>query len=104
MLKLTISWLNSRQFVYITTVWLSIGQALHVFANARPPGIYKEDYIDSLYKFYHEERPDTITCPPTPEWKRTSDFDLNGEAIQDEDDFGGIEDPFHVGIICKAWS
>eukprot|EP00268_Persea_americana_P003358 TRINITY_DN1101_c0_g1_i13.p1 TRINITY_DN1101_c0_g1~~TRINITY_DN1101_c0_g1_i13.p1 ORF type:complete len:535 (-),score=102.57 TRINITY_DN1101_c0_g1_i13:443-2047(-) len=78
---------------------ISVGEALHVFANARPPGIYKEDYIDSLYKFYHEERPDTIICPSTPEWKRSSGFDLNGEAIQDEDDFGGIEDPFHEKVM-----
>lgn len=80
------------------TICFVCWQALQVFAEARPPGIYKDDYIDALYKFYHEERPETITCPPTPEWKRSSDLDLNGEAMQDEDD-GGIADPLHVGIF-----
>ncbi|RWR85370.1 Dual specificity phosphatase [Cinnamomum micranthum f. kanehirae] len=73
---------------------VSVSEALQVFAEARPPGIYKDDYIDALYKFYHEERPETITCPPTPDWKRSSDLDLNGEAMLDEDD-GGIADPLH---------
>ncbi|KAM0000768.1 putative polynucleotide 5'-phosphatase, mRNA guanylyltransferase [Helianthus debilis subsp. tardiflorus] len=63
-------------------------QAIGIFSEARPPGIYKPDYIDVLYAFYHERKPDMVTCPPTPEWKRSSEFDLNGEAILDEDDDG----------------
>ncbi|KAJ0816337.1 putative polynucleotide 5'-phosphatase, mRNA guanylyltransferase [Helianthus annuus] len=62
--------------------------AIRIFSEARPPGIYKPDYIDVLYAFYHEQKPDKVTCPPTPEWKRSSEFDLNGEAIPDEDDDG----------------
>jgi mRNA-capping enzyme len=38
-----------------------------------------------LYDFYHEV-PDNMVCPLTPEWKRASDLDLNGEAVQDDDD------------------
>ncbi|KAG1363396.1 mRNA-capping enzyme [Cocos nucifera] len=64
---------------------LHVSDALHIFAQARPPGIYKQDYIESLYKFYHES-PENLTCPGTPEWKRSSDLDLNGEAVQDDDD------------------
>jgi mRNA-capping enzyme len=30
-----------------------------------------------------------VICPSTPEWKRSSDLDLNGEAVPDEDDDGG---------------
>lgn len=29
-----------------------------------------------------------VVCPPTPEWKRSSEFDLNGEAVPDDDDDG----------------
>ena len=65
-------------------------QAIATFAEARPPGIYKPDYIDALYTFYHERRPDRIMCPPTPEWKRSSDLDLNGEAVPDDDDDDGV--------------
>lgn len=37
-----------------------------------------------------------VTCPPTPEWKRSSEFDLNGDAMPDEDDDGAPASPFHV--------
>ncbi|XP_077225488.1 uncharacterized protein LOC143858668 [Tasmannia lanceolata] len=77
---------------------ISVTEALQVFAKARPPGIYKDDYIDALYRFYHEKRPETMFCPPTPEWKRSSDLDLNGEAVQDEEDDGGIAAPLHEHV------
>ncbi|KAK9150977.1 hypothetical protein Syun_009286 [Stephania yunnanensis] len=72
---------------------ISISEAIQAFAHARPPGIYKPDYIDALYMFYHERRPDTIECPPTPEWKRSSDLDLNGDAVLDDDDGVGVAAP-----------
>ncbi|KAI5584491.1 hypothetical protein POPTR_006G096000v4 [Populus trichocarpa] len=68
---------------------MSVTQAIDIFAEARPPGIYKPDYIDALYSFYHERKPITVVCPPTPEWKRSSEFDLNGEAVPDDDDDDG---------------
>ncbi|XP_021277196.1 mRNA-capping enzyme-like [Herrania umbratica] len=68
---------------------MSVTQAIKIFSEARPPGIYKPDYIDALYAFYHERRPEMVVCPPTPEWKRSSDIDLNGEAVADDDDGGG---------------
>ncbi|PIA38958.1 hypothetical protein AQUCO_02700264v1 [Aquilegia coerulea] len=76
---------------------MSVSEAIQIFVNARPPGIYKHDYIDALYTFYHEKRPETVICPPTPDWKRSSEFDLNGEAVPDEDDDddGGIAAPLH---------
>ena len=33
---------------------MSVEKALRVFAEHRPPGIYKEDYIRELYKYNHE--------------------------------------------------
>ncbi|XP_022747227.1 mRNA-capping enzyme-like isoform X5 [Durio zibethinus] len=65
---------------------MSVTQAIKIFSEARPPGIYKPDYIDALYAFYHERRPEMVVCPSTPEWKRSSDLDLNGEAVADDDD------------------
>ncbi|KAL8152899.1 hypothetical protein V2J09_010659 [Rumex salicifolius] len=64
---------------------MSVTEAVQKFADVRPPGIYKPDYIDALYTFYHEPKPEWIMCPSTPEWKRSSDFDLNGEAVPDDD-------------------
>lgn len=75
-------------------------QAIKRFADARPPGIYKRDYIDALYAFYHERRPEAVEYPMIPEWKRTSEFDLNGEAVpDDDDDDGGSVPPLNVCII-----
>ncbi|CAI9098387.1 OLC1v1035024C1 [Oldenlandia corymbosa var. corymbosa] len=67
---------------------ISVSQAIKVFADARPPGIYKPDYIDALYAFYHEKKPETVVCPPTPDWKRSTEFDLNGDAMPDDDEDG----------------
>ncbi|XP_059647150.1 uncharacterized protein LOC132293621 isoform X2 [Cornus florida] len=72
---------------------MSVTQAISKFAKARPPGIYKPDYIDALYNFYHERKPEMVICPPTPEWKRSSDLDLNGDAVPDDDDDGGPAAP-----------
>ncbi|XP_022966528.1 mRNA-capping enzyme isoform X1 [Cucurbita maxima] len=74
---------------------ISVTQALKTFSDARPPGIYKPDYIDALYAFYHEKKPEMVVCPPTPEWKRSSDLDLNGEAVPDDDDDGGSAAPLN---------
>ncbi|PRQ43021.1 putative mRNA (guanine-N(7)-)-methyltransferase [Rosa chinensis] len=77
------------------TLPISVTQAIKTFADARPPGIYKPDYIDALYSFYHERKPEMVVCPSTPEWKRSSEFDLNGEAVADDDDDGGPAAPSH---------
>ncbi|KAG2561410.1 mRNA-capping enzyme-like isoform X1 [Panicum virgatum] len=71
-----------------------VAEAISIFAQRRPPGIYKRDYIEALYKFYHEVPENMmIACPPTPEWKRPDDLDLNGEAKQDNDDDNGDLEP-----------
>ena len=53
---------------------MSVTQAIKIFSEARTPGIYKPDYIDALYTFYHEKKPEMVVCPPTPEWKRSSEL------------------------------
>ncbi|KAJ7961298.1 mRNA-capping enzyme [Quillaja saponaria] len=81
---------------------MSVTQAIKTFAEARPPGIYKPDYIDALYTFYHERKPEMVVCPPTPEWKRSSDLDLNGEAVPDDDDDGVPAAPLHENCETDA--
>ena len=76
-------------------------QAIKFFSEARPPGIYKPDYIDALYAFYHERRPEMVVCPSTPEWKRSSDLDLNGEAVADDDDDDGGPTALPVWKPCS---
>ncbi|KAK9281057.1 hypothetical protein L1049_003950 [Liquidambar formosana] len=67
----------------VRTESISVTEAIDKFARARFPGIYKQDYIDALYMFYHERKPDMLVCPPTPEWKRSCP-DLNGDAVPDQ--------------------
>eukprot|EP01018_Ginkgo_biloba_P032026 Gb_15931 [translate_table: standard] len=74
----------------VRTQGLTVKEALHRFAAARPPGIYKQDYIDALFTSYNERKPESVVCPSTPEWKRSAGVDLNGNAVEDEDDDGDI--------------
>ncbi|XP_008235258.1 PREDICTED: mRNA-capping enzyme-like [Prunus mume] len=64
---------------------ISVTEAINKFAKARHPGIYKQDYIDELYMFYHERKPESVVCPQTPEWKRCSDLDDKAGAVMYQD-------------------
>ncbi|XP_010490580.1 PREDICTED: mRNA-capping enzyme-like [Camelina sativa] len=61
---------------------MTVTLALKTFSDARPPGIYKPDYIDALYTFYQEVKPGSYICPPTHEWKR---LDLHDDDILGDD-------------------
>jgi len=54
----------------------SVEAALAVFANARPPGIYKQDYINELFRRYEDEE-DAPQAPEQPNWCLEYD-DSNG--------------------------
>lgn len=45
----------------------SVEAALAIFAKARPPGIYKQDYINELFRRYGDED-DATPAPELPEW------------------------------------
>eukprot|EP00803_Ostreobium_quekettii_P000704 evm.model.scf_1608.1 EVM.evm.TU.scf_1608.1 scf_1608:17316-27998(-) len=62
----------------------SVEHLLGQFSRRRPPGIYKNEYIDELFRYYHEVRPDSRITPAVPDWK--------GVADEDEDD-GGRQGP-----------
>jgi mRNA-capping enzyme len=81
---------------------LTVAAALRRFAEARPPGIYKPDYIAELFRYYHEARPASAVPPPLPAFKvgepdsPRRDGDENapeggGEAGEEEED---PDDPF----------
>lgn len=48
----------------------SVAAALMEFSKMRPPGIYKQDYIDELFKRYEadEDEEDIPRAPPRPDW------------------------------------
>ncbi|XP_034935674.1 mRNA-capping enzyme-like [Chelonus insularis] len=45
----------------------NLDAAVSEFSTARPPGIYKEDYIKELYRRYDDEN-DALPVPPLPTW------------------------------------
>ncbi|CAK9179760.1 unnamed protein product [Ilex paraguariensis] len=44
-------------------------------------------------------QPDGVICPAIPDWKRSSELDLNGDAIPDDHDDGGSAAPLHKDIV-----
>ena len=57
---LSASW-HRAGYVLVNT-WLrlqanaTVDAGLRMFATCRPPGIYKDDYIDELFRYHHERR------------------------------------------------
>ncbi|KAG5587082.1 hypothetical protein H5410_047516 [Solanum commersonii] len=60
---------------------VSVSEAIATFAQARPPGIYRQKYVEALYDFYFQSKPELLVCPQTPEWKRDSDQDNEVVAL-----------------------
>ncbi|KAL3280723.1 hypothetical protein HHI36_003959 [Cryptolaemus montrouzieri] len=54
----------------------SLEIALEMFAKVRPPGIYKSDYIEELYKRYDNVE-DAPPAPERPDWAAEHDNDVN---------------------------
>ncbi|XP_054711493.1 mRNA-capping enzyme-like [Uloborus diversus] len=60
----------------------SIEAAFHAFKEARPPGIYKQDYINELFKIY-DDVSDAISAPVLPDWcNEPDDVDDDGIPIK----------------------
>ncbi|PWA98824.1 mRNA capping enzyme, bifunctional [Artemisia annua] len=64
----------------IRTESISLTEAINRFSQARPPGIYKQDYVDHLCRFFGLR---TFVCPKMPEWKRSPDRDDDAASGQD---------------------
>lgn len=56
----------------------SIEAAVAAFAQARPPGIYKGDYLKELFRRYGDVE-DAPAAPPLPEWCFDEDEEEDGE-------------------------
>ncbi|XP_072396689.1 mRNA-capping enzyme [Diabrotica undecimpunctata] len=61
-----------------------LGRALALFAESRPVGIYKGDYIQELYKRY-DDVSDAPPPPSLPDWCTETD-DVQGNGLDDFDD------------------
>ncbi|EIE27392.1 hypothetical protein COCSUDRAFT_34803 [Coccomyxa subellipsoidea C-169] len=70
---------------------MSVERALRIFAEHRPPGIYKEDYIRELYKYNHEPLPSGFQAPKLPAWKPEEPDSPKADHILDSALVHGIE-------------
>ena len=57
---------------------MSTSQAVSTFAAFRPPGIYKDSYIDQLFKYNHEDRQGLKSIA----WSISGRYDLEPASIQ----------------------
>ncbi|GAB1610713.1 mRNA-capping enzyme [Argonauta hians] len=68
----------------------SVDAAIQEFAKARPPGIYKQHYIDDLIQRYGDQD-DPVTAPTQPEWCLEYD-----DSVKDDDNVESTNgDPSH---------
>lgn len=73
-------------FDFFFFCFYSIEAAVATFAQARPPGIYKGDYLKELFRRYGDED-DAPSPPELPEWC----FDEDEEEDDDNGKTGGPE-------------
>ena len=78
------------------------------FAEARKPGIYKDEYIQALFEYYHETRPEfgphAVLTPLEPRWKREkADADALLEADAAAAEEGGAQPAAaHWQLFCAV--
>ncbi|KAH7953240.1 hypothetical protein HPB49_006317 [Dermacentor silvarum] len=79
-------------YLVVNMSW-SIEAAVKALAEARPPGIYKADYLRELFKRYGDVD-DTPPPPPRPSWcdEENEDLDDDGNALGGD---GGGDGPVH---------
>lgn len=75
----------------------SVDAAIQTFAKARPPGIYKQDYITELYKRYEDED-DATPAPALPEWcheeeEQPDDYQGGSSQQTEEDNDEDVNEP-----------
>lgn len=58
----------------------SIDMAVNLFADARPPGIYKQEYLNELFNRYGDSSMTVPIAPPLPTWEEEGD-----DQQQDDD-------------------
>ncbi|KAH7636958.1 mRNA-capping enzyme [Dermatophagoides farinae] len=89
----------------------SIEAAISAFSRCRPPGIYKQDYLNELFRLYGDgDQTAIILAPPLPEWCNEDNHYQDDEASVNESYGPGsssangnrqqtkVADPFLEGI------
>ncbi|XP_050362183.1 mRNA-capping enzyme [Nymphalis io] len=77
--------------------------AIQEFSRNRPPGIYKQDYLEELFRRY-DEIEDVITAPPRPDW--CMDEDGEDDVVEEEavdNDNGHRPKQTHIKYMKKEF-
>lgn len=80
----------------VETDGTSVDAGLVEFSSARPPGIYKADYIQELYRRYDDEE-DAPDPPPRPAWC----LEYDDSNIEDRDEGPSMDDDTQEPITKK---
>lgn len=90
------------RIAFATGAVVSVANAVKEFARRRPPGIYKDEYIQALFDYYHEERldfgPDATLTPLVPAWKPD---DGSPEHFADTEDAAADDDAADMSAEMK---
>lgn len=73
----------------------SVDVALETFAKVRPPGIYKADYIEELYRRF-DDIADTPPPPDLPRWCFEEEDTSNGEGSETFDSNQGTSQKYNA--------
>ena len=60
----------------------TVDRAVQQFAAARPPGIYKHDYLEELFKYHHERRWRSAISAKKPRARANAFADYSSAAFQ----------------------
>ena len=63
-----VEWKIVETDVRNSSIVFSIDAAIALFATARTVGIYKQDYLDALWRKFGDGTPEKISAPPRPNW------------------------------------
>lgn len=66
--------------------------ALGIFAECRPPGIYKQDYINELFKRYSDPANPIAQAPPRPDWEEEDEVSAATASYEEEDEADEAEE------------
>lgn len=60
---------------------LTLEYIVNKFSKVRSPGIYKQEYINYLFKYYHEIQPENLKTINIPHWKKDDDLDDDNDMM-----------------------
>ncbi|KAI5694432.1 hypothetical protein M8J76_014514 [Diaphorina citri] len=71
-----------------------VSAAIFAFSMARPPGIYKQDYLNELFRRY-DDVPCNLPAPPLPDWCHEDDLPETSNSSYDDSEASSSSKSHH---------